>query len=105
MTTLFITILNKTLSGSYNKRLLGLLGLCFVAYSFCITRTVMAVNDRKDLRADIRETQTRVAELEINYFALAGSIDMDKARAAGFVEATGSAFVYTHPAAETVAVR
>jgi hypothetical protein len=96
---------NTTLAGAYNKKLLGLLILCFVAYSFCITRTVVAVNDRKDLRADIRDTQTRVAELEINYFALAGTIDMTKAYETGFVESTGSAFVYTNPPQEAVAVR
>ena len=76
----------------------------FVLYSFFIARSVVAINQRKALSVQIRDAQSRVSDLEIQYFNLAGSIDTTKATELGFVESKTPTFVYTNPAPETVAL-
>jgi hypothetical protein len=97
--------IKNTFSGSWNRHLLTGLVVLFGLYSFFIARTVVAVNQRKDVRAEIRDTQTRVSDLEIKYFNLASNIDMQKATELGFIDSQTPTFAYTKPAAETVAVR
>ncbi len=73
-------------------------------YSFFIARSVVAINQRKTLYSDIRTAQAKVSDLEIEYFNIASSIDIQKAADLGFVESKTPTFAYTHPDAETVAV-
>lgn len=91
-------------SGSWNRYLLLALVGMFVLYSFFIARSVVAINQRKTLYSEIRISQAKVSDLEINYFNLASSIDIQKASALGFVESKTPTFAYTHPDAETVAL-
>lgn len=82
-------------SGSLNKTLLIALVAMFGVYSFFIARTVVAVNQRKDIRTDIRDLQAKVSDLEITYFNLTSGIDMAKASELGFVESSTTTFAYT----------
>lgn len=91
-------------SGSWNRYLLVALVGMFGVYSFFIARSVVAINQRKTLYSEIRVSQAKVSDLEINYFNLASSIDIQKASALGFVESKTPTFAYTHPDAETVAL-
>ncbi len=91
-------------SGSWNRYLLFVLVGMFILYSFFIARSVVAINQRKALYSEIRTSQGKVSDLEINYFNLASSIDMQKAKDLGFVDSKTPTFAYTHPDAETVAL-
>lgn len=73
-------------------------------YSFFIARSVVAINQRKTLYSEIRTMQAKVSDLEIEYFNIASSIDIQKASALGFVESKTPTFAYTHPDADTVAI-
>lgn len=100
MNSLFKNIYN----GMHTPRLLvGVIGL-FVMYSFFIVSTVVAINQRKDIRTDIRTVQARVADLEISYFTLASTVDVTKATSLGFVTAPVPEFAYTHVPEEKVAL-
>jgi hypothetical protein len=91
MTTLIKNIYN----GDYNKYLfMGVVGL-FGLYSFFIVGAVVAVNQRKDMRTDIRTIQASVSDLEIHYFDLASQIDMQKAQQMGFVNEPVPTFAYS----------
>ncbi len=103
MNTLISTTKNL-FSGAYNGRLLGgVLGL-FAVYSFFIVSTVVAINQRKDLRNEIRTSQANVSNLEIKYFALASNINEHKAQELGFITSETPSFVYTSPLPEKVAL-
>lgn len=103
MNTIAYTM-KKTLSGSFNGRLLAVAAGLFAAYSFFIVSTVVAINQRKDLRAEIRDSQARVSELEIRYFSLASGIDERKAAELGFVASDAPSFAYMSPLPEKVAL-
>ncbi len=90
-----ITFIKKLYSGSYNAHLfVGVIAM-FGLYSFLVVSTIVSVNQRKDIRADIRTTQAKVSDLEISYFNLASQIDIHKAEALGFVNAAVPKFAYT----------
>jgi hypothetical protein len=91
-------------SGSWNRYLVLILVGMFIAYSFFIARSVVAINQRKTLYSEIRVSEAKVSDLEINYFNLVSSVDIQKATDLGFVESKTPTFAYTHPDAETVAV-
>lgn len=91
-------------SGSWNRYLLVALVGMFALYSFFIARSVVAINQRKTLYSEVRTSQAKVSDLEIKYFNLASSIDIQKAAALGFVESKTPTFAYTHPDADTVAL-
>lgn len=98
--------LYNLISGSMNKALLGVFVALFFGYSFLIGSTVVSINQRKNLYADIRAKQAEVSELEISYFNLAQGIDMEKAKELGFQDAQTAIFAYTNPgASDTVAIR
>ncbi len=99
-----ILLIKKIYSGAYNTHLfVGVIGL-FGLYSFFIASTVAAVNQRKDIRTDIRTVQAHVSDLEISYFNLASHIDMEKATTLGFVNAAVPKFAYTGTQEEKVAL-
>ncbi len=99
-----ITLIKKMLGGAYNKHYLaGIVGL-FAVYSFFIVSTVIAINQCKDLRVEMRTSQARVSELEIKYFALASSIDETKAQSLGFIASETPSFAYMSPLPEKVAL-
>lgn len=99
-----ITLIKQWYSGVWNVRLMVVAGLLFGMYSFFIVATVVTVNDRKDIRIAIRDTQAQVADLEISYFNLASGVDMQKASSLGFVNAAVPQFVYAGQIEEKVAV-
>lgn len=99
-----ISLLKKVYSGAYNTHLfVGVIGL-FGLYSFFIVSTVVAVNQRKDIRSEIRAAQARVSDLEIRYFSLASEIDTKKAADLGFVNVAIPTFAYTGAQEEKVAL-
>lgn len=91
-------------SGSWNRYFLSVVVVFFLAYSFFIGRSVVAINQRKNVMGDIRVAQGTVSDLEIKYFDLTSSIDMSTAQKFGFVDSQTPTFVYTHPEADTVAL-
>lgn len=105
MTNTLTNIIKNIFSGSMNQKLVLVLVVLFGSYSFFIARAVVAINHRKALHAEIRTMQAKVADLEINYFAIASQIDMNKVAQLGFIDSEAPVFAYTEPALETVAVR
>ena len=99
-----ISLLKKIYSGAYNTRLFVGVIVLFGIYSFFIVSTVVAVNERKDIRTDIRNVQASVSDLEISYFNLASQIDVKKAETLGFVNAAVPKFAYTNAQPEKVAL-
>jgi hypothetical protein len=65
---------------------------------------VVLINERKDIRAEIRDTQVAISDSEVKYFELAQSIDKNVIASLGFTESTVPVFAYTHPDYPTVAV-
>lgn len=99
-----ISLLKKIYSGAYNTRLFVVAVSLFGVYSFFIVSTVMAVNQRKDIRTNIRSAQAQVSDLEISYFNLASQVDVKKAEALGFINAPVPKFAYTNAQPEKVAL-
>ena len=98
------SLLKKVYSGAYNTHLfVGVIGL-FGLYSFFVVSTVVAVNQRKEIRTSIRTVQAHVSDLEISYFNLASGIDAEKAAMLGFVNAAVPKFAYTGTHEEKVAL-
>lgn len=104
MQAIIINPIRTIFSGSWNRYLLFVLAGTFVLYSFFIARSVVAINQRKALYTEVRTAQAKVSDLEIEYFNLASSIDIQKASDLGFVESKTPTFAYTHPDADTVAI-
>jgi len=98
------TISSSFLHGSWNHYLIYTIIALFGMYSFFIAGTVININERKDVRVAIRDMQSLVSELEINYFSTASTIDIEQATAFGFVESTDTRFTYTNPTTDTVAM-
>ena len=96
----------KIFSGNLNTTLLLMVVGLFGAYSFFITHSVIAVNQRKVLMDQVRTAQSTVSNSEIQYFDLASGIDMNTVSKLGFVDSQTPDFAYTNPAGQdTVAVR
>ena len=76
-----------------------------IAYMGMMVKTISLVNDRKDIRTQIRDTQVAVSDLEVKYFNLAQSIDQAEISRLGFTDSTTPVFAYTNPAFPTVAIR
>ena len=89
--------LRAVFSGSANKALLIMLVLCFVSYSCLIARTVVSINNRKDIATQVQDAQANLAATEIKYFSMASTIDMTKAQSLGFVDSQTPDFAYTNP--------
>lgn len=104
MTKTINNTIHNIFSGSMNQKLLMMLVLLFVGYSFCIVRAVVAINERKSITSEMRTSQAQVADLEIKYFALVSEIDMNKVAELGFVSSQAPVFAYTHPKTDTVAL-
>lgn len=79
-------------------------GLCIVAYMVLMVQTISLINDRKDIRSEIRNTQVAISDLEVKYFELAQSIDQKVITDLGFTESVIPVFAYTHTDYPTVAV-
>ncbi|HQV64948.1 MAG TPA: hypothetical protein PKZ56_01835 [Candidatus Paceibacterota bacterium] len=77
---------------------------CIVVYMVLMVRTISLINERKDIRAEIRNTQVAISDSEVRYFELAQSIDKKVIENLGFTESTVPVFAYTHPDYPTVAV-
>ncbi len=79
-------------------------GLCIVAYMVLMVQTISLINERKDIRSEIRNTQVAISDLEVKYFELAQSIDQKVITDLGFTESVIPVFAYTRPDYPTVAV-
>lgn len=77
---------------------------CVVVYMVLMVRTISLINERKDIRAEIRNTQVAISDSEVRYFELAQSIDKNVIESLGFTESTVPVFAYTHPDYPTVAL-
>lgn len=77
---------------------------CVVVYMVLMVRTISLINERKDIRAEIRNTQVAISDSEVRYFELAQSIDKSVIESLGFTESTVPVFAYTHPDYPTVAL-
>ena len=97
MKTILKNGIRTLFSGALNKQLVILVVVLFGAYSFFIVRTVVAINQRKELYSDMRVAQAKVSELEINYFNLAANVDTTKIQQLGFVDSQTPTFAYVQP--------
>ena len=79
-------------------------GVCVVAYMVLMVQTISLINNRKDIRSEIRNTQVAISDLEVKYFELAQSIDQKVITDLGFTESVIPVFAYTQPQYPTVAV-
>lgn len=77
---------------------------CIVVYMILMVQTISLINERKDIRGSIRNTQVAISDLEVRYFELAQSIDQQVISDLGFTESTVPTFAYTHPDYPTVAM-
>lgn len=77
---------------------------CIAVYMVLMVQTISLINERKDIRAEIRDTQVAISDSEVKYFELAQSIDKNVIASLGFTESTVPVFAYTHPDYPTVAV-
>lgn len=65
-----------------------------VTYSILVVRTIHTIGDRKEARIAIRDTQSRISELEKRYFELAQGIDGAYVNQMGFTEVHEPVFAY-----------
>lgn len=81
-------------------------GTCVVAYMVLMVQTISLINERKDIRSEIRDTQVAISDLEVKYFELAQSIDQKVITELGFTESVIPVFAYTDvkPTYATVAL-
>jgi hypothetical protein len=57
--------------------------------------TITMVNERKDIREQVRQTQIAISDMEVQYFELAQSIDPETIKQLGFTESITPVFAYT----------
>lgn len=86
--------LRHLISGTYNTALLTMCGVLFVGYFTCVVGTIISVNERKDVRIEMRNLQMRVAELESEYVQLSSAVTKERAFALGYIEAVNPLFIY-----------
>ncbi len=81
-------------------------GTCVIAYMVLMVQTISLINERKDIRTEIRDTQVAISDLEVRYFELAQSIDQKVISDLGFTESVIPVFAYTNtkPSYPTVAL-
>jgi hypothetical protein len=87
-----------------SRTLTGFAGVCIMTYMVLMVQTISLINERKDIRESIRQTQIAISDGEVQYFKLAQSIDTSTMQALGFTESTVPVFAYTHPNFATVAL-
>jgi predicted RND superfamily exporter protein len=80
------------------------IGICVMSYIFLMVSTISLINERKEVRVDIRDAQVAISDLEVRYFDLAKSIDKDIIANLGFTHSTVPVFAYTYPENTTVAL-
>lgn len=79
-------------------------GGCIAVYMVLMVQTISLINERKDIRAEIRNTQVAISDLEVKYFELAQSIDQQVITDLGFTESAVPVFAYTKTNYPTVAL-
>jgi hypothetical protein len=86
-----------------SKTLTACFGMLLFSYVFMMIQTVTLINERKDIRESIRQTQVGISDLEIQYFKLAQGIDKQTIEQLGFKESVVPVFAYTKTAYDSVA--
>lgn len=86
------SIMNRVvLSRGLTAVVVGL--LC--AYGGFMVSAISLIQERKEVRESIRQTQIAISDLEVDYFNLAQSIDTQTIQQLGFTESTVPVFAYT----------
>jgi citrate lyase alpha subunit len=87
------------------SRFLTVITLSLVGTYVGVTvQTISLVNERKEIREEVRQTQIAISDLEVNYFELAQSIDEGTIQELGFTESVVPVFAYTRDTYPTVAL-
>ncbi len=86
--------------------LCGMLLAVFVGmYIYGVIGTTIAITQRRGLENEIRVANTRISELEINYFDTISSVTIERAKELGFHEVKDIAFAYSDTASAVALVR
>jgi hypothetical protein len=97
----------NTSHGTHRKMAVRTLSICCavfaLSYVTLMVQTVSLVNERKEIREEIRTEQIKISDLETTYFTLAQSIDVPTLEKMGFTELGIPQFAYTQPTYSTVA--
>lgn len=93
----------RTYRATISKCLTACVGMLALSYVFMMIQTVTLINERKDIRESIRQTQVGISDLEIQYFKLAQGIDKQTIEQLGFKESVVPVFAYTKTAYDSVA--
>ncbi len=70
-----------------------LIGLCAVAYIYCVTATVRNIVEKKNLTAQAQNIGAKISAKEFTYISMQNTLTMDYARSLGFAEATEKVFI------------
>ena len=71
------------------KLFIGIVGgiiVSFLLYGFAITSTTLAIAEAKTDNNEIQELQTRIAELEVEYFEIINTLSLEEAQENGLSE-------------------
>jgi hypothetical protein len=97
----------NTSHSTHRKMAVRTLSVCCavfaLSYVTLMVQTVSLVNERKEIREEIRTEQIKISDLETTYFTLAQSIDVPTLEKMGFTESGIPQFAYTQPTYSTVA--
>ena len=84
----------------------SIFAISFLCYGVFLADTVFNIVGRKHAESEARALVSRIGQMELEYLALSGSVDMQLAATLGFREATKSEahFASRKPAARSVAL-
>jgi hypothetical protein len=82
--------------GLLSRLLIVLAVAVSITYGTLLVSTIKNIRERKEIRTEIKNTQTRISELETQYFQLAANINSSYVASLGFYEDTQPVFAYTH---------
>ena len=81
---------NVDVSRAALRAILATLGLLALTYALLLGFMVWNIVERKNLEKEAQALSAEVGELELEYLAVSGSIDMELSRRMGFTEARAS---------------
>lgn len=87
-------------SGFLTFLVIGLFG----SYLGVTIGTISLVNERKEIREEMRQTQIAISDLEVTYFDLAQAIDSETITQLGFTDSVVPVFAYTKEVYPSVAL-
>ncbi len=86
----------QTAQGRKNifRALLTGITLSFVLYSFAIASTTLSISESKSYSQSMRDLQTELAELEVEYFDMINTLSLTEAQERGFNETASVNFAH-----------